>query len=64
MNPKTLKIVHALVAVGFAVVWVFAGIFGWLTSVAFLSHISMATAVYAALAAWEGARAEEKSDKD
>jgi hypothetical protein len=47
------------------VVWVLAVVFGWLDSVVFLSHISMAALVLAAvsgIAAGDAAVEAEKSD--
>lgn len=41
---------NAALAVGSIIVWVLAAVFGWLTSVAFVSHVSMAALVLSAIA--------------
>jgi len=61
---KKLEWAHGLAAVFFVLVWIAATFLGWLSSVAFVSHMSMIALVYAALSAWQGARAEKASEDD
>lgn len=43
--------------------WVLAGLMGWLESVKFVSHVSMAALVLAELSSWQGSRTEQKQDQ-
>lgn len=45
-------------------IWIAAGIFGWLQSVTFVSHISMAALVLAEISSWQGSRTEQKQDAE
>lgn len=35
-----------------AALWIMAGVTGWVNSIAFIAHISMATMVFTFIAAW------------
>lgn len=59
---KRLKWIHGIVVVVFIFIWILATFMGWLSSVTFVSHMSMLALVYAGLSAWQGARTEEKED--
>jgi hypothetical protein len=43
--------------------WIAAGVFGWLQSVAFVSHISMAALVFSAIAGIAAADAADEAEK-
>ena len=43
-------------------VWIAAAIFGWVYSVVFVSHVSMAALVLAEISSWQGSRTEVKQD--
>lgn len=62
MSTK-LKWIHFTAILLFLAIWVAAAVFGWLSSVVFVSHMSMLALVYAAASAYQGARTEEKEDK-
>jgi len=63
MSGKTWKWIHFAFVFLFIVLWIAAAIFGWLSSVVFVSHISMIALVYAAASAWQAAKAEESEEK-
>jgi hypothetical protein len=44
------------------VLWAVAIPIGWISSVAFISHVTMATAVLTSFAAWASGRVEVKQD--
>lgn len=63
MSGRFWKWVHfwgIFVVIG---VWILAGFTGWINSVAFVSHISMAALVLAEISSWQGSRTEQKQDK-
>lgn len=64
MDGKTLKWVHFGLVLFFLVLWAAAGIFGWLQSVTFVSHVSMVALVLAEVSSWQAARTEQKEDKN
>lgn len=49
---------------GSVVLWVAAAVFGWLTSIAFVSHISMAALVLSAIAGIAAGDAAVESESD
>lgn len=61
---RTMRHVHGGVVIAACVLWAVAAWQGWLTSVAFVSHLSVAAIVYTGITAWQGARAEEKADEE
>lgn len=63
MDGKGLKWVHFGLVLFFILLWGAAALLGWLQSVTFVSHVSMVALVLAEVAAWQGARTEEKEDK-
>lgn len=58
-----LKWFHGISVWVWALIWIVAGFRGWLSSVTFVSHISMATALLTSFAAWCSTRVEVKQDK-
>jgi hypothetical protein len=44
-------------------VWILAVPTGWIQSVVFVSHVSMAALVLAEISSWQGSRTEQKQDK-
>lgn len=64
MSGKAWKLVHFGLVIFWLCLWIVAAVTGWINSVAFVSHMSMAALVLASLAAWQGARTEEKQDKE
>jgi hypothetical protein len=63
LNGKRLKWVHGIAAALFTMIWIAAAFMGWLSSVVFVSHMSMLALVYAGLSAWQGARTEEREEE-
>lgn len=63
MSGHTWKRIHFFFIFFFIALWVSAGIFGWLSSVVFVSHVSMAALVLAEISSWQGARTEQKQDE-
>jgi uncharacterized protein (DUF58 family) len=64
VTPKAMKRLHLGLTYFWLAIWIAAGIFGWLASVTFVSHLSAAALVLTSWGAWQGARAEEKADSD
>jgi hypothetical protein len=62
IRPETMRHAHAAFTGLWLVLWVTATFTGWIQSVSFVSHMSMAALVYTSAAAWQGARAEDKAD--
>jgi len=50
--------------VAFILIWITAAIVGWLSSVTFVSHMSMVALVYSAASAWQAARAEKATEEE
>lgn len=63
MSGKTWKWIHFTMIFFFFALWLAAGLFGWVESVTFVSHMSMLALVLAEISAWQSARTEEKEDK-
>lgn len=63
MNGKHWKWIHLSFVFLFAAIWVAAVPTGWIQSVTFVSHMSMAALVYAGVSSWQAARVEEKEDE-
>jgi hypothetical protein len=63
LTAKQLKAFHGTCVWLWCLLWLVAGIFGWLSSVTFVSHISMATALLTSFAAWCSTRVEVKQDE-
>jgi hypothetical protein len=63
MSGKFWKFFHLVGIFAMIALWIVAGIFGWLKSVTFVSHVSMAALVLAELSSWQGSRTEEKQDE-
>ena len=57
-----MRWVHGVLTIFWLILWVVAGLAGWIKSVTFVSHLSVAALVLASFAGWQGARAEEKAD--
>jgi hypothetical protein len=63
MNGKKLKYVHGGLVIFWILLWIVAAITGWIQSVAFVSHMSMAALVLGSASAWQAARTEEKEEE-
>lgn len=63
MDGRFWKWFHFWGIWAFVALWVAAGIFDWISSVRFVSHVSMAALVLAELASWQASRVEQKEDK-
>lgn len=63
MGGKFWKWVHFWGVIFFLGLWGAAAYFGWVTSIVFVSHISMIALVLAELSAWQAARTERKEDQ-
>jgi hypothetical protein len=63
LNGTRLKWIHGSAAALFTAIWIAAAFLGWLSSVVFVSHMSMLALVYAGLSAWQGARTEEREEQ-
>jgi uncharacterized membrane protein YhiD involved in acid resistance len=63
MSGRFWKWFHLAGVFAMIILWVTAGLLGWLESVVFVSHVSMAALVLAELSSWQGSRTEQKQDK-
>jgi hypothetical protein len=64
MSPKALLWTHIVVTVLLGALWVLAGYMGWLKSVVFVSHISMATWVWSGFLGITAALTDVHREKD
>lgn len=64
MTGKHWKWIHFSLILFFIALWITAAVAGWLSSVVFVSHVSMVALVLAEVAAWQAAHGEEKQEKD
>lgn len=62
-RPAFLKAFHGWSIVAWAVLWGVAIPLGWINSIAFISHVTMATALLTSFAAWCASRVEVKQDE-
>jgi hypothetical protein len=60
---RKLLVLNVTLLVGSVALWIAAGVFGWLQSVAFVSHISMAALVFSAIAGIAAADAADEAEK-
>lgn len=63
MSGLAWKRIHFVFIFVFLGLWAAAGLFGWLSSVTFVSHVSMAALVLAEISSWQSSRTEQKQDK-
>lgn len=63
MGGLAWKRIHFVLIFVFLGLWGVAAYFGWLNSVVFVSHVSMAALVLAEISSWQGARTEQKQDE-
>ena len=56
--------VHAAFTIGWILLWIAAAWQGWLSSVAFVAHLSIAALVLSSAAAWQAARAEDEAKEE
>lgn len=64
LNGKQMRKIHGGLVLVWIGLWIAATIFGWLSSVTFVSHMSMIALVLASASAWTAARTEDKQDRD
>lgn len=58
---KWMHFVGIFIVIG---IWILAIPTGWIQSVTFVSHISMAALVLAEISSWQGSRTEQKQDAE
>jgi len=63
MDGNGWRRVHFWLIFVFIGIWAAAAQFGWLSSVVFVSHISMCALVLAEISSWQASRTEAKQDK-
>lgn len=64
MSAKALRRIHGCLVIFWILLWIAAAIFGWLNSVAFVSHLSAAALVLGSWSSWQAARVEVKQDNE
>jgi ABC-type transport system involved in Fe-S cluster assembly fused permease/ATPase subunit len=55
--------IHGVAMCIWVITWILATMFGWVYSVVFVSHVSMATAVYTSVAAWRADVPNKEEDE-
>lgn len=63
LSGQNWKWIHFGLIFGFVGLWATAAVLGWLSSVTFVSHVSMVALVLAEISAWQAARTEQKQDE-
>lgn len=61
-NSRVLRAIHGGLVVFWIILWIVAALAGWVKSVIFVSHLSLAALVLASAAAWQATRTEVKED--
>lgn len=61
-KPEFLRRVHGCLTVFWLVLWAAAWVFGWLSSVTFVSHLSAIALVLGSWSSWQAARVEVNQD--
>lgn len=64
VSAKQMRRVHGVLTWFWIALWIAASIFGWLASVTFVSHVSMAALVLTSWSAHQGARAEHEAGRN
>lgn len=62
-RPTFLRGFHGWCITLWACIWAVAVPMGWIQSITFVSHVTMATALLTSFAAWCAARVEVKQDE-
>lgn len=57
-QPKFLRAFHGYCVGAWLILWVLAARFGWIYSVEFISHISIAAGVLGSWSSWQASRVE------
>jgi len=63
LSGKFWKWFHLFGIIFFILLWITASLSGWLSSVVFVSHVSMVALVLAEFGAWQASRVEQKEDE-
>lgn len=63
-RPQTLRAFHGYSIMIWAIIWAVAIPLHWINSIAFISHVTMATALLTSFAAWCASRVEVKQDEE
>lgn len=61
-SPRFLRGFYFVLIILAFLLWIASTIFGWVNSVVFISHISVAAIVLECFSAWSSARTEVKMD--
>lgn len=63
MTPQKMRKILGWSVIGTGLLWGVATFIGWVESVAFISHVSMAALLLETFLAWQNARVEVKQDE-
>lgn len=63
MSPKVMRAIHATLTWFWVALWIAAMIFGWLSSVEFVSHLSAIALVLGSWSSWQSTRVEVKQEE-
>lgn len=62
-TPVRLRRIHGVLTLFWLVLWGAAWVFGWLSSVTFVSHLSAVALVLGSWSSWQSARVEVKQEE-
>jgi hypothetical protein len=57
-KPEALRRLHGVLTLFWVALWVAAFVFGWLSSVTFVSHLSAVALILGSWSSWQAARVE------
>lgn len=63
-RPEVLRKVHGILTVFWCFLWIAAFIFGWLSSVTFVSHLSAIALILGSWSSWQAAKVEVNQDRE
>jgi hypothetical protein len=61
-EPRAMRAFHGTCILVWVALWIAGTIFDWVQIVAFVSHVSLATAVLTSWSAWQSSRVEVKQE--
>jgi hypothetical protein len=64
MSSKAWRRFHGCLVIFWLVLWGAGWVFGWLSSVTFVSHLSAVALVLASLSSWQAARVEVNQEEE
>jgi hypothetical protein len=63
-RPDVLRRVHGYLTIFWVGLWIAAFVFGWLSSVTFVSHLSAVALILGSWSSWQAARVEVRQEEE